>query len=125
MRGMKASVIVAAAAAAVALAAPAYAYHGHGGGHGGWHGHGGARFGLYLGGPLYWGAPYYYPPYYYPPAVVVPQSPPVYVQQGDQAAQAPESQGWWYFCRGSNAYYPYVKHCPGGWERVSPQPPAQ
>lgn len=121
MRSVKASLIVAAAAAAVALAAPAYAYHGHGG----WHGHGGVRFGLYFGGPLYWGAPYYYPPYYYPPTVVVPQSPPVYVEQGEQSGQAPAAQNWWYFCRESNAYYPYVKHCPAGWERVSPQPPAQ
>ena len=75
---------------------------------------------------LYWPAyPYYPAPYYYPPTVVVPQSPPVYVEQGQQSGQAPAAQGWWYFCRESNAYYPYVKHCPAGWERVDPQPPAQ
>ena len=82
---------------------------------------------VYFGGPAYWGPYYYYPPYpyYYPPTVVVPQSPPVYIERGGQAEQAPAEQGWWYFCRESNAYYPYVKHCPGGWEKVRPQPPAQ
>jgi hypothetical protein len=117
MRVARAIVIVAAALCASAASAPAFADHGHG--H--WHGHSRVHFGLYFGGPLYWD-PYYS---YYPSAVVVPQSPPVYVERGDQSAQAPESRGWWYFCRASNAYYPYVKHCPAGWERVSPQPPAQ
>jgi hypothetical protein len=115
MRAARAIVIAAVALGAAAASAPAFADHWHG------HGHSRVHFGLYFGGPLYWQP--YYP--YYPPTVVVPQSPPVYVERGDQAAQAPESQSWWYFCRGSNTYYPYVKQCPGGWERVSPQPPAQ
>jgi hypothetical protein len=42
-----------------------------------------------------------------------------------QAAPAPPQQlGWWYFCPGANGYYPYVRECPGGWQRVSPQPPS-
>ena len=115
---------MALALGAAAASAPAFAdrWHGHG-----WHGHSRVHFGLYFGGPLWWDPYPYYPPsyYYYPPTVVVPQSPPVYIEQEEQGAQAPAAQGWWYFCRESNAYYPYVKHCPGGWERVSPQPPAQ
>lgn len=64
---------------------------------------------------------YYYPPpvYYYPPMVVQPPSPPVYVERGDSV---PEGPGTWFYCRESNNYYPYVKQCPGGWQRVPAQP---
>ena len=100
---------------------------------------GGARihFGVTLGAPLYWygayPAPYYYSPYYspyyyYPPSVIVASPPPapVYVEREriEQAPARQDSSGSWYFCRDENAYYPYVKQCPGGWERVSPQAPA-
>lgn len=125
MRTIRRLLILASALCAAAGTAPAFANggRGHGGfhGHTGFHGHGGVRFGVFLGGPLFWGPPYYYPPYYYPPVVAVPDSPPVYIQQDEQAA--PADQNWWYFCRDSNAYYPYVNQCPGGWQRVSPQPP--
>jgi hypothetical protein len=87
-----------------------------------WH-HGGVRFGFYVGVPVgpYWYPPYY--PYYYPPAVVtVPSSPPVYVEQGAAAPAAPVQQNYWYYCAESKSYYPYVKECPGGWQRVTPQP---
>ena len=70
--------------------------------------------------------PYYYPPYYYPPyypAPVVLQRPPVYVEQSPQAApSAPAPSNYWYYCSESNAYYPYVKECAVGWQRVAPQP---
>lgn len=82
-------------------------------------GHGGhVRFGVFIGAPIYpW---WYYPPYYYPPAVVtVPATPPTYVERDSSAA--PE-QHYWYYCRESKTYYPYVKECPGGWQRVVPQP---
>jgi hypothetical protein len=119
MRALKTIAVVVLALGAAVASAPALADH-H------WHGHSRVHFGLYFGDPFFWNPYPYYPPYYYyPPTVVMPQSPPVYIQQGQQGAQAPAGQGWWYFCRESNAYYPYVKHCPGGWERVSPQPPAQ
>ena len=71
--------------------------------------------------------PYYYPPYYYPPyypAPVVLQRPPVYVEQSPQmapSAPAPAAN-YWYYCSESNAYYPYVKECAVGWQRVAPQP---
>jgi hypothetical protein len=91
--------------------------------------HGGPRvsigFGFGFGYPGY-GYPYYYPPYYYPPyypAPVVLQRPPVYVEQIPQAAPSvPAPSSYWYYCSESNAYYPYVKECAVGWQRVAPQP---
>ena len=89
------------------------------------------RFGVFVGGPVfypgyYYPPPYYYPPYYpayYPPAVVAPASPPTYIEQGGaQAAPAPAEGNWWYYCADAKAYYPYAKECPAGWQRVAPQP---
>ncbi len=89
--------------------------------------------------PWYYGPSYhyphypyypYYPPryeYYYPPTIVVPSAPPAYLerevrpQPGASGAIVP---GYWYYCRSREGYYPYVKECPSGWERVSPVPPA-
>ena len=56
---------------------------------------------------------------------------PRYDEQGySQAAPPPaptqaqpQPQGDWYFCANSNAYYPYVRECAGGWQRVPPTPP--
>ena len=120
----------------------AMADHGHGGG-GHWHGgsHWHSNIGLYIGpgfGPYYprfYGDPFYYgyPPYYsYPPAVVVapPQQPPVYIEQGQQpeSAQvgpdsAPQQDNFWYHCDKPEGYYPYIKTCPQGWQKVTPEPP--
>ena len=101
----------------------AWADHGHYG-HGGYYGHG--HFGVSIGVPLfpwYYPSPYYYPQYYPSYGPVVVERPPVYVEQAapPQTAQA----GYWYYCAGSKAYYPYVNECPGGWQRVAPQPPGQ
>ena len=79
--------------------------------------HGRVFFGVGIGvpilGPYY---PYYYPPYYYEPrTVVVPAQPQRYIEQ----SQPSDS---WYYCAESKTYYPYVKDCPGGWQRVSPTP---
>lgn len=84
----------------------------------------GIGFGVPLySSPWYYPGPYYYPaPYYYPPALVVPSSPPVYIEQG-QAEAAPAAESYWYYCRESQTYYPYVKECAGPWQRVVPQPP--
>jgi hypothetical protein len=112
-----------------------------------WRGHGGGvRFGINLGVPLY--GPGYYPGYYpypygypgpayaypgpaygYPGQAVAP--PTAYVEQGysqaapppPQAQPQPQPQGDWYHCDNSNAYYPYVRECPEGWQRVPAQPP--
>ena len=83
--------------------------------------------GYYGYGPYYpYYRPYYYPGYYgYYPAPVVVQQQPVYVEQAPSAGPAPQAQqpqGYWYFCQDSRAYYPYVKECASGWQRVAPQP---
>lgn len=117
----------------------AWAQRGHfSGGHssGGRHFGGHANFGVYIGPgfgwPWYYGpyySPYYYPYNYYPPAVA--SGPQVYVEQENVVAapvpQAPAQQpgSWWYFCQKTQSYYPYVKECPGGWQKVAPQPPPQ
>jgi hypothetical protein len=93
-----------------------------------WHDRGHAHFGVYIGAPGYWYSPYYYPPYYphyYPPVVIAPSSPPTYIEQeAAQPAPAPAQSDWWYYCADSKAYYPYVKECPAGWQRVAPRPPS-
>lgn len=117
--------------------------------HGG-HRRGGASVGIYVGPGFYgpgpgWGpyyprayypGPYYPSPYYAvppypytPPVIVTPApvqvAPPVYIEQTPQQAQAPSPQadsGYWYYCKPAEAYYPYVKECPQGWQKVPAQP---
>ncbi len=112
--------------------------YGHGGySHGGGYGHGGGwgwgvGLGLALGLPLLWSG--YYAPYAYPaptyayPAPVYAYPAPAYTYPAPSAQQgyvqaAPAQTQDWYFCAGSNAYYPYVRECPGGWQRVPSVPP--
>ncbi len=126
MKLFKFSLLIAGFGLVSLASSGAMADHWHGGGRGG------VRFGVVVGGPgyyypppYYYGAPYDYPPYYYPPVVVQQQQPTVYVEQPQ--AQAPEQQAagnYWYYCAGSKTYYPYVKDCPAGWQRVTPQPPS-
>ena len=85
--------------------------------------------GLYFGVPLAglgwygYGYPYYPYPYYPSYPVYVPAQPTTYIQQeAVQPSYAPQSSGYWYYCGDARAYYPYVKECPGGWQRVAPQP---
>jgi hypothetical protein len=110
MNRIKAAVMLSAVLLGTTASASASAWH-----------HGGVRFGVVIGAPFY---PWYYPPYYYyPPVVAAPAVPPTYIEQGGaQAAPAQQSQGSWYYCTESKTYYPYVKECPGGWQRVTPQP---
>lgn len=122
MSPKKAAVILAIGVLGIAASDGALAWSHGGRGFGGGH----ARFGLFVGAPLlwgsYWGWPYNYPPYYYPPSgVAVP--PQTYVEQAPVAAPAAPQPGYWYYCAESRSYYPYVNQCPGGWQRVSPQPP--
>jgi hypothetical protein len=82
--------------------------------------------GLYFGVPLagwgWYGSPYYpYYPYYPSYPVYVPAQPTTYIQQ-EAVQPSPAAQGYWYYCGEARAYYPYVKECPGGWQRVAPQP---
>jgi hypothetical protein len=126
MKKTKFALAFLAVSAGALSAGPALAWGGHHHGHGG---HGGARvfFGLNLGVPLYAPAPYYYypaPVYYQPaPVVVQPPAPPVYVERSEAPAPSQPAAGYWYYCGDSRAYYPYVRDCPGGWQRVSPTPP--
>lgn len=91
----------------------------------------GARVGVYIG--PYWGPSWYYPPpyYYRPEVIVVPAAPPpVYVERQASPADVsgetqPATQQSWYYCASGKGYYPYVKECPGGWQKVQPQPSSQ
>ena len=81
------------------------------------HGHGHHHHRVFVGGAVGFGYPwgwYYPPPYYYYP-VAAPE-PVTYIEQG--AVAEPR---WWYYCDSSTSYYPHVKECPAGWERVAPQ----
>lgn len=104
--------------------------------HGGHAGHGHVGIGFYFGAPYsypYYPFPYYpypyYPYSYYPPPVVVapaPEQPPVYIEQAPSATQQADPESYyWYYCEKSEGYYPYVKECPGGWQKVAPTPPSQ
>lgn len=107
------------------------------------HGRTRAHVGVYVGPAVGWSwhysapypynpyaySPYYaYPPYYYPSSptvVVVPSATSGYIEQnppdyGQPAQPAPQD---WYYCKKPEGYYPYVKRCPGGWQRVPAQPP--
>lgn len=74
--------------------------------------------------PLYARATTVVQPYYAeqtyvpPPAVSMP--PPPYIAQTAPVESA--SGQWWYFCKKPSGYYPYVRECPSGWEKVSPTP---
>lgn len=123
--------------------------------------------GIYFGpGPVWpsyaYPPRYYYPPLYppaYPPLVVVPPSPPVYIERTDippvitvqppAAVPAPAPvpapavipapvpapvttpvpvappESYWYYCNDPQGYYPYVKSCPLGWQKVAPTVPPQ
>ena len=55
--------------------------------------------------------------------VVVQQQPVTYIEQNPGAASSPAAEtGWWYYCDQSRGYYPYVRECPTGWQRVPPSP---
>ena len=110
--------------AGLACAGAEAAYYGHGYyGRPYYRGHSSVGVGVVIGAPLGWG---YYPGWYsyapaysYPSTVVIESSPPVYVERGPAGQSGGDS---WYYCRKSRAYYPYVKNCPAGWERVAPRP---
>ena len=62
------------------------------------------------------------PPLYYPLAAAAPAALPVYVEQGAASAASGHPEGYWYFCAETQAYYPYVTECAGGWQPVAPRP---
>ena len=79
------------------------------------------QFGVHIGVPWGYPPPVYWPYVYAPPVapVVVVPPPPVYVEQPRSPVLEP---GYWYYCNEAQAYYPYVKQCPGGWQQIAPQP---
>jgi len=100
---------------------PQASSHPHGSGHPpGHHHHHKSFVGVGFGFGYPWG--WWYPPpyYYYPYPVVYPVQPITYIEQGGAPAEV-EPAGWWYYCETSTSYYPYVKECPAGWERVPAQ----
>jgi hypothetical protein len=111
MSRIKAALTLSAVLLGATASAPALAWH-----------HGRVHFGVVIGAPFY---PWYYPPYppyYYPPVVAAPAPPPTYIEQGTAQQVPSQSSSYWYYCAESKTYYPYVKECPGGWQRVTPQP---
>ncbi len=91
-------------------------------------GHWRPRVGVYIGAPVIaapiWYHGYYGPSYYYSPPPAYYSTPQYEYIERDAPAAQPQ-QTWWYYCNEAQAYYPYVKECAGGWQRVAPQPPAQ
>ncbi|HUY04874.1 MAG TPA: hypothetical protein VMV33_16465 [Rhodocyclaceae bacterium] len=132
------------------LAMPAWAdrggdrFHGDRGWHGGYRGYHGDRdddhfgwgLGVLFGSALLWSAlqprsayyaqpaypgPSFVTPYYDTPTVVLPPPP---AADGWSEPLAPDGR-WWYHCAKPEGYYPYVKRCLVGWEKLSPTPPGQ
>jgi len=69
----------------------------------------------------YW--PYYtYQPYYSSPTIITPSSPPTYIDQGTVLNPQSLEPNRWDYCPDPAGYYPYVQDCPGGWEKIEPQP---
>jgi hypothetical protein len=117
---------------------------GHGGGWGGGHFHDGhfhggcchVAVGFFFGPGFVYGYPYpFYPypySYYYPywpvTAGAYPDEATPYIGQGQDgqpesgSGVAPQA-AYYYHCARPEGYYPYVKVCPGGWERVPTEPP--
>jgi len=113
---------------------------------GGGHGHYWGPFGFLLGTAILYSAiqprtiyttpqviyapPVYAPvpvqPYYVeqtyisPPVTALPLPPPT---MGQYQPQEIAGGQWWYFCRKPAGYYPFIRECPSGWEKVSPTPP--
>lgn len=92
----------------------------------------GFSYGFPIYAPRYFPAPFYTSPgyafpapvYAYPPAVIRYSPSPVYIERTIAPAESEPSQAQndWYYCAGSQTYYPYTKECPGGWQRVPAQP---
>lgn len=84
-------------------------------------------FGFFVGDPFFW-SPYYYRPYYfYPryyssPALIVPSAPSVYIEQNTVPKVQSIEPNNWNYCPNPEGYYPHVKECPTGWQRIESQP---
>jgi len=90
----------------------------------------------YVPHPVYTSPEYYPTPttqdpsfvtqYYGTPTVWLPPPPPSSAARpASQAEPLVPGGQWWYYCGKPKGYYPYVKQCQVGWEKVSPTPPDQ
>ena len=115
MRLLRAALICAVAASAALAPAESWARHGGGRGHFHHHGH---PHGVLLLGFFPWPYHAYPPPYYYGPDFGYEHSAPptVYVEKFP-GAPTPETPGE-FFCPDQGVFYPDVKDCAGGWQRV-------
>jgi hypothetical protein len=108
-----------------------YGWHGNYYGYRGWYGWPYYNFGLYIGAPFGYWAPWYYPywsaayPYYYPTgAYAAPAA--AYVDPGP-STYVERDPGYRYYCRDPAGFYPDVPTCATGWLKVLPDsapPPA-
>lgn len=120
-------------------ASPRSNAHASGHRHGGWWGSGHWRGGWWgpgvwghtwwgpgVWGPTWWGpgawgtawwGPGVWVPGNIPPVWIAPA--PTYIERSSPVE--PAAPVWWYWCADARTYYPYVKECPGGWQRVAPQ----
>jgi hypothetical protein len=117
---MKSASLAIAVASAALLAAPDTEAGGHRGGlavrpSGGgsaprmhhFHSHPHTR--IFVGSSFFfWPQPYYYP------------APYAYYAPEEAPAEPLMVDPYWYYCEEAAAYYPYVKECAGGWQRVLP-----
>ncbi len=53
----------------------------------------------------------------------IPPPPPANFTSNVQEGPGSSGAQWWYACRRPAGYYPYVRECPGGWEKVAATPP--
>ena len=84
--------------------------------------HGGRQGWWWTVGPAwYWyPAPVYpFPDPYQPPLALAPGEP---LPPPPAPGMSAPSRGYWYYCRDSGRYYPYVAQCRSPWERVPATP---
>ncbi len=87
------------------------------------HPRGRVHFGLWVGGPLWWGGmPYGYGygyPYVVERPIIVQEAPaePLVVQPS-----VTQQANTWYYCREAQMYYPYVSSCASPWQEVPATP---
>lgn len=116
---MKKLICIALSVVMLVLAGSTEGFASRGGGHFGHGGH--VRVGVFVGPGWYpgWWYPYYpYYPYYAAPPVVIQQQPETYIQQSVPVGE----EQYWYYCKDPKGYYPQVKKCPNGWQKVVPAP---
>ena len=95
------------------------------------HHHHRGHVGIFFGvpAPIFYPRYHYYPGYYYPAPVAVAPA-PVYIERSEAPSPSAPTESsttaYWYYCRDSQTYYPYVQQCASPWERVVPhsEPPS-